>query len=57
MGMTTEPEYEACSTDSSYWADNASVGFPSEVQSFDLYITTFLWRQSTQHEGVMPIAP
>lgn len=30
---------------------------PSEVKSFDLYITTFLWRQSTQHEGVIPIAP
>lgn len=30
---------------------------PSEVKSFDLYITTFLWRQNTQHEGVMPIAP
>lgn len=42
---------------SSYWADAASGGFPSEVKSFDLYITTFLWRQSTQHEGVMPVAP
>lgn len=30
---------------------------PSEVKSFDLDIATFLWRQSTQHEGVMPVAP
>lgn len=57
MGITTEPEYEVCSTNSSYWADTANVGFPSEVQSFDVYITTFLRRQSTQHEGVTPIAP